>query len=150
MSFSFNDLRRANLARLPLFKNGQGQPAHSESDGSDWLLSAWSNAGVGELGELAEALLDLMMFTTLAKHFGRAANLIKKVERGDRTLDEKRGELAKEFADVQTYLDILAYRSGIDLGAATVEKWNEVSQRVGVPLRLVAHNDNDDFELVAI
>lgn len=109
-------LRGANVNRLPTFKNAKGQPAHSEPDGSDWALSAWCNAVTGELGG--------------------AANLIKKVERGDLTLDEARPALAKEFADVLTYLDILAFRAGVDLGAATVAKFNEVSVRVGSPVRL--------------
>jgi NTP pyrophosphatase (non-canonical NTP hydrolase) len=114
---TFKVLRDANIARLPVFKNARGEPAHSEVDGSDWSLSAWSNAVLGELGE--------------------AANLIKKIERGDFTLLEKREDLAKELADVVVYLDILAYRAGVDLGMATVSKWNEVSQRVGCRLRLV-------------
>lgn len=108
---TFNALRGAICARLPEFKNARGEPAHSEPDGSDWPLSAWSNAVLGELGE--------------------AANIIKKVERGDLTLDEARPALAKEFADVATYLDILAFRAGVDLGRATIDKFNEVSDRVG-------------------
>jgi NTP pyrophosphatase (non-canonical NTP hydrolase) len=117
MKLDFQTLRDANLARLPLFKNRKGEPAHSEPDGSDWALSAWCNAVCGELGE--------------------AANLIKKIERGDFTLDEARDALGKELADVMTYLDILAYRAGVDLGAATVAKWNEVSERVGCGLSIV-------------
>ncbi len=118
---TFDQLRAANIARLPQFKNGKGEPAHSKPDGSDWSLSAWSNAVLGELGE--------------------AANLIKKIERGDFSLDEKREELGKEFADVQTYLDILAFRAGVDLGDATMNKWNEVSRRVGCDLRLGEETD---------
>lgn len=113
---TFNALRQANVARLPTFKNAKGEPAHSKPDGSDWCLAQWSNAVTGELGE--------------------AANLIKKVERGDLTLDEARPLLAKEFADVATYLDILAFRAGVDLGDAVLEKFNEVSARVGSPVRL--------------
>lgn len=113
---SFNALRAANLARLPLFKNCKGEPAHSQPDGSDWKLSAWCNAVCGELGE--------------------TANLIKKVERGDMTLEEVRPKLSRELADIQTYLDILTYRAGLDLGQATIAKWNEVSVRIGVDLRL--------------
>ena len=108
---TFNTLREANTARLPQFKNRKGEPAHSMPDGSDWKLSAWCNAVTGELGE--------------------AANLIKKIERGDMTLDEARADLAKEFADVVTYLDILAFRAGVNLGQATIDKFNEVSERVG-------------------
>lgn len=118
VSLKFSVLRRANELRLPQFKNRNGDPAHSEPDGSDWALSAWCNAVCGELGE--------------------AANLIKKIERGDYTLPEKRAELAKEFADVVTYLDILAMRAGVDLGDATVEKFNEVSVRVDSTVRILA------------
>ena len=115
---TFNTLRGGNMARLPQFKNRRGEPAHSKPDGSDWKLSAWCNAVLGELGE--------------------AANLIKKVERGDLTLDDARADLAKEFADVVTYLDILAFRAGVDLGRATMDKFNEVSVRVGSTVRLEA------------
>jgi NTP pyrophosphatase (non-canonical NTP hydrolase) len=115
-SLTFDDLRAANTARLPQFKNRRGGPAHSQADGSDWCLAQWCNAVTGELGE--------------------AANIIKKIERGDMTLDEARPQLADELADVQTYLDLLAFRAGVDLGRATIEKWNRVSQRVGCSLRL--------------
>lgn len=132
----FRELRRANKARLPHFKNRKGLPAHSEPDGSDWLLSAWANATAGENGETAEALLDFVLFTLVTKHLGRAGDAIKKIERGDVTLEEKRRALADELADVVTYLDILAYRADIDLGEATLRKWNEVSERVGYEGRL--------------
>jgi len=113
---TFDDLRNANKARLPLFKNRRGERAHSEPDGSDWCLAQWSNAVCGELGE--------------------AANYIKKIERGDMTLDEGRPLLAEELADVATYLDILAFRAGIDLGEATREKFNKVSKRVKCDVKL--------------
>jgi len=116
MALNFDDLRTANLRRLPLFKNSKGEIAHPMADGSDWSLAQWTNAILGELGE--------------------AANVIKKIDRGDFTLEEKREELAKELADIQTYLDILAFRCGVDLGQATISKFNEVSDRVGVNLKL--------------
>lgn len=125
---SFNALRHANELRLPQFKNRLGEAAHSEPDGSDWALSAWANATFGEMGELVE------MFGV----FGRAANRIKKIERGDITLEEARADLGKEFADVVTYLDILAMRAGINLGEATLDKFNAVSKRVGSDVRLGA------------
>ena len=121
---TFDALRSANLARLPHFKNAKGEPAHSESDGSDWCLAQWCNALTGELGE--------------------AANLIKKIERGDLTLDEARKDLGKELADIQTYLDILAYRAGVNLGQATISKWNEVSERVKCNIRLTV----DDWHYI--
>lgn len=120
---TFRTLRAANLARLPLFKNAKGKKAHKKADGSDWKLSAWANAVTGELGE--------------------AANIIKKIERGDLTLEEARPSLAKELADVQTYLDILAYRAGVDLGAATIGKFNEVSEKIDVPIRI--KSDGSDW-----
>lgn len=108
---NFDTLRKANILRLPRFKNAKGEIAHSKSDGSDWALSAWSNAVLGELGELA--------------------NIIKKIERGDFSLDDVRDDVAAELADVATYLDILAFRCGVDLGAAVMQKFNRVSSRVG-------------------
>ena len=112
LGLTFTVLRSANLLRLSDFKNAQGEIAHSESDGSDWLLSQWCNAVCGELGE--------------------AANLIKKIERGDFTHyeGEVKDALAEELADIVTYLDLLAYRAGVDLGRATIEKFNKVSDRV--------------------
>lgn len=112
-SLDLATLREANIARLPHFKNKKGGPAHSQPDGSDWSLGEWSNAVLGELGE--------------------AANIIKKIQRGDFTLEESRDDLANEFADVLTYLDIMAFRAGIDLAQATTEKWNEVSGRIRYP-----------------
>lgn len=124
---TFDLLREANLARIPLFKNKKGEPAHSEPDGSDWSDAEWLQAVTGELGELA--------------------NLMKKVRRGDLSADEARVELGKELADVQIYLDILAFRLGVDLGEATRTKWNEVSDRVGVRLHIMGHLDGSGFFL---
>jgi NTP pyrophosphatase (non-canonical NTP hydrolase) len=135
-SLTFDQLRQANINRLPHFKNRKGEPAHSEPDGSDWLLSAWANAAAGEYGEVAEALLDFMLFTKIAKHLGLGSDLIKKIERGDVSLGDKRTALGDELADVLTYVDILAYRAGIDLGEAARRKWNIVSERVGYPARI--------------
>ncbi len=105
MSLTFDVLRAANIARqeeVEKFRN------------SDWKLSAWSNAVLGELGE--------------------AANIIKKMERKDFDSDpvkmaEAKAKLADELADVQCYLDILARKAGVNLGEATISKWNEVSCR---------------------
>lgn len=110
-TLTFAQLRGANTARLPQFKNAKGKPAHSEVDGSDWSLNDWMTAVAGEVGE--------------------TANLLKKVRRGDMSLDEARDELAKEIADIAIYLDILAFRCGIDLDRAIRLKFNTVSKRVG-------------------
>lgn len=118
---TFNTLRGGNKARLPQFLNAKGERAHFKADGSDWSLNDWLTAVVGELGE--------------------AANILKKVRRGDFELEEARQDLADEFADVVTYLDILANQCGIDLGAATIEKFNRVSERVGSTVYI----DADDW-----
>lgn len=117
-SLSFSALREANMKRLPQFKNSKGEPAHEKPDGSDWSLAEWMNAVAGELGE--------------------AANIIKKIRRGDMTLEEARPLLAKEFADIVTYLDITAMQAGVNLGKATEDKFNEVSERVGSNVRLLS------------
>lgn len=113
---NFNALRGANRARIPLFRNAQGEPAHSQPDGSDWSPAQWLQAVTGELGELA--------------------NVMKKIDRGDFTQADAQQQLADELADVQTYLDILAMRLGVDLGRATMEKFNRVSARVKAGVRL--------------
>ena len=119
---TFDDLTAANLRRLPLFKNRQGGPAHSKPDGSDWNLAEWTNAIAGEVGE--------------------ACNLAKKIQRGDfgapgtSSYRDALLELAKEFADVVTYADIACMRTGHALGTVVVEKFNEVSQRVGCSVTL--------------
>lgn len=113
---TFNALRAANMARLPEFRNRHGERAHKEPDGSDWSPAQWLQAVLGELGEYA--------------------NVRKKFERGDLTFEEFRAAAADELADVQCYLDILAWQLDIDLGHATMEKWNRVSERIGSDIRL--------------
>ena len=114
---TFATLRSANLARIPQFRNSAGQLAHAEKDGSDWVPAQWLQAVIGELGEYA--------------------NIRKKYERRDISLHEFKVLAGKELADVQIYLDILAFQLGIDLGQATIDKFNEVSTRVGSSIRLV-------------
>lgn len=118
---TFDTLRRANLARLPKFLNKYGKPAHTKPDGSDWSVAQWLQAVVGEVGEFA--------------------NLRKKFERGDLTNDEFQKEAAKELADIQIYLDILAFQVGVDLGKATISKWDEVSKRIGLDMKIEDYNN---------
>lgn len=115
---TFNTLRAGNIARIPTYKNKHGQRANTMDDGSDWSPAQWLQATIGELGEYA--------------------NVRKKYERGDLNEAEFKAKAASELADVQVYLDILAFRLDIDLGQATIEKFNEVSVRVGSPIRIDA------------
>ena len=135
---TFSTLREANTARLPTFRTAKGEIAHSKEDGSDWSLSDWSNAVLGELGE--------------------AANIIKKLRRPDFELDDRppefkgltvREALAEEFADTVTYLDILAMQVGVDLGQATFDKFNKISKRVDSPITLRASTRLDDLVEIA-
>lgn len=117
---TFNTLRKANIKRLPLFKDAKGRTAHSKKNGSDWSVAEWCMAVTGELGEFA--------------------NLYKKVIRGDFKLAQVKVALGKELADIAIYLDILAFQLDIDLGEAIIEKWNETSRKVGANLYIDAED----------
>lgn len=118
MGISFGALRFANIARLPRFKNAKGEAAHEDALGRDWTPADWMTALVGEVGE--------------------AANLMKKIRRGDVSLEDPnvKQALADEFADIATYLDILAMQMHIDLGEATRDKFNRISDRVGANVKI--------------
>lgn len=118
---TFRTLRDANIKRLPMFRDAKGRRCHApDAKGADWSPAQWLQAVVGELGEYA--------------------NLRKKVERGDMTLDEARDKLADELADVVIYLDILATQLGVSLGEAVISKWNRTSKRVGAPIYIDAED----------
>ena len=64
----------------------------------------------------------------LAGEVGEACNFIKKIERGDPI---PASELGKELADIVIYADLIASKLGLSLGQCVVNKFNEVSDRVG-------------------
>lgn len=80
----------------------------------------------------------------LAGEVGEACNLIKKLRRGE---DVSHDEIARELADVQAYLDLLAARLGINLGFWTARKFNEVSELRGASERLpvVGYKELEDW-----
>jgi NTP pyrophosphatase (non-canonical NTP hydrolase) len=122
---TFNTLRGGNTARLPEFRNNKGELSHVQGV-DEWSLNDWMTACVGELGE--------------------AANVLKKIRRGDFTLEEARPMLRQEFADVNIYLDIMSMKAGINLGEAVMETFNAKSVKVGSRVRLAAddwHYKND-------
>lgn len=109
---TFDAFRSANVTRCLKW-----HPAGIES----WSASDWVTAIVGELGE--------------------AASFIKMRNRERDSLPGNKfsptdKQIADELADVVTYVDLLAAMLGIDLGRAIVEKFNEVSERVGFPDRI--------------
>jgi NTP pyrophosphatase (non-canonical NTP hydrolase) len=108
MSLSFDDLRKANVARC----EDVFHPLDS------WSPTDWACAAAGEMGE--------------------TCNLIKKLRRGIRWEDEMnfKEAIAAEIADTVIYLDLLAARLSIDLGRAVAEKFNVVSDRRKSSIRL--------------
>ncbi|HYE58155.1 MAG TPA: MazG-like family protein [Rhodothermales bacterium] len=105
-ALDFNALRRTNSARSDAWEK------RSEAAAA-WNLAEWGCALAGEVGELC--------------------NLLKKHRRGE---DVARERIAEEIADVAIYLDLLAYKSGIDLGKAIRTKFNADSAKRGFPHRL--------------
>jgi NTP pyrophosphatase (non-canonical NTP hydrolase) len=109
---TFAAFRRANAARCVKW--------HPEGIAS-WSSSDWLTAVTGELGELA-SLLKMRN----RERDGLPGNKFSPTDK----------MIADELADVLTYLDLLAEVLGVDLGAAAVSKFNEVSERVGFPDRI--------------
>jgi len=112
----FDELSRANRARLPVFRNKRGKLVHKNTDGSDWKINEWTNAIAGEAGE--------------------ACNLAKKLRRGDfgepgdKEYSRALRKLSKEFADIVIYTDLACAQIGYSLGDVVVNKFNEVSKRI--------------------
>lgn len=108
---TFEALRAANTARIPLYKNAHGRLAHitppGAVPGSDWSPAQWFQAVAGELGEYG--------------------NIRKKFERGDYDPEHFRHRAMGELADIVIYLDILALQLGISLAEAVRYKFNLVS-----------------------
>lgn len=133
---TFDRLRDTNVTRCDRWHHGFPR----NQDG--WNGADWSNAMQGEVGELTDALMELLV------HSGQVGNLVKKLRRvetelvGNRdkdlgiTWDELRAKLAAEAADVTIYLDLLMCFFDLDLGAAVAAKFNKVSEELGFPERL--------------
>jgi NTP pyrophosphatase (non-canonical NTP hydrolase) len=134
---TFNALRGANEARLPQFKDKQGNKAHDRDDGSDWTPAEWLDAAMGELGELASELKSARR-----GDYGPEAKAVLRDRQpaSDMPKNVKR-QIAKEVADVVIYLDLFCKQFDIDMGAAVQDKFNEVSERVGSNVVL----ENDDW-----
>lgn len=114
-----NDMSRENYARCTSTA-GFNQPLDS------WTPNDWMVAIMGEVGE--------------------AANFLKKLKRLEdgvpgnaphETREYLIERIGKELADAYTYIDLLALRLGLVLAEQVVEKFNEVSRRVGYPVQLV-------------
>jgi NTP pyrophosphatase (non-canonical NTP hydrolase) len=114
---SFSDFRSANAARAERWHAG-GEP---------WTGADWSNAMCGEAGEAANVVKKLRRIETGTT--GHASG-------GDGTYTALRLKLGEELADTVIYADLLAEHYGIDLGYATVLKFNRVSHEKNSPERI--------------
>lgn len=128
---TFNTLRAANAARLPLFINRHGQPAHSKPDGSDWSPAVWFLALLGELGEAAECRVLY--------------------DRGDIDFDAYRNRIQAELADVQTYLDIFSRRCldsthGADQPADAAQELMAIVMELGTYANALKKRIRGDFD----
>jgi len=111
-NLTFDKFREANVTRCLKW--------HPHGINS-WSTSDWMVAIMGELGEAASLI--------------KMRNRERDGLRGNKfsPTDE---QIAKELADVITYVDLLAASMNIDLARATVDKFNEVSIRNSFPDRL--------------
>lgn len=115
-SLTFSSFREANTERCE----------ESFHPLDDWTPMDWVAATAGEVGELA--------------------NLIKKIRRRvptnasgcfrDVMSAAEKQAIADEIGDVVAYLDLTAASLGISMEKATIDKFNEVTAKVGSNFRL--------------
>lgn len=85
---------------------------------SDWSLSDWFTATLGELGEAA--------------NIGKKLNRVRDGIPGNKeTPDELHAALQEEVADVFIYLDLLAQSQGFSLEEAVRAKFQKTSAKIG-------------------
>lgn len=83
---------------------------------TDWVLSDWTNALAGEVGE--------------------ACNFAKKLRRGDDNQEELKLGLGKELADIISYAFLVASYIDMDLETLVIDKFNEVSDKWELGIKL--------------
>ena len=83
--------------------------------------------------KISDDNVPMLGFTmlALAGEAGEAANLVKKMWRGDFRYTEKRQELCVEIADIFAYLLKLTYQLGFDLEETYLSKMKENEKRFG-------------------
>jgi NTP pyrophosphatase (non-canonical NTP hydrolase) len=101
-------LRAANVLRLATSE----YYADKRDAGPEW----WALCMAGEAGETCDAVKKML---TRHKRSGRTPE-----------------DIGSEIADVIVYLDLLADSLGLDMWDCVVSKFNEVSDRVGSPVKL--------------
>lgn len=111
-SLTFRQFSTANLTR-----SRQSFP----HDG--WSLGDWGNAMAGECGEACNFVKKLRRIECGGR--GNAGDILR-----------LRDAIGKELGDVIAYADLLAQAIGLDLGTIVRAKFNEISDRVGSPVKL--------------
>ncbi len=106
---------------------------HWHRDGLDsWSPAEWGNALAGEVGELCNVLKKIL------RH-DKGIQQLAEADEGSYNDPNVRARLIglaeKEIADSYTYLDLVAARLGIDVQRCVVGKFNEISEREGLPQR---------------
>lgn len=109
------------------------QPGHEPMDGLTFAELRVGNRARDEQLWPADRWTAVELGCALAGEVGELCNILAHIRRGD-VVDIAR--LADEVGDVQAFLDKLADRLGIDLGAATRDKFAAVSERWGSDVRL--------------
>lgn len=124
-------LRRENVARMRRWHAGS----------ADWSLADWATAMCGEAGEAANIIKKIRRHQTGIGVGPQAYPGVRDPANPTELyntppIEDLLVALGRELADVQLYIDLLAYEAGIDLAAVTIEKFNRVSEAQGFPERL--------------
>jgi NTP pyrophosphatase (non-canonical NTP hydrolase) len=116
---TFREVRELNLARCFRW--------HPNVGVADWKPVQWSNATAGEVGEMC--------------------NAVKKLERVEQGLQQKKGPatrseaimaIAKELGDLFLYADLTASRLGLRIEDCIRYAFNKTSEQEGFPERIEA------------
>lgn len=90
---------------------------------TDWSLSDWMTAVMGEFGEAANVV----------KKLNRIRDSIPGNKESEATLHDK---LARELADTFIYLDLMFQRLGLRLGDVVKDVFNAKSEQIGSSVRV--------------
>ena len=111
---TFDEFQRVNAERCAVWHGGV-----------EWGLNEWAVAMAGECGEACNIIKKLNRYRD-----GLVGN---SEEESREALDEA---LADELADTVTYAFLLADAAGINLGEACALKFNRVSEKHGLGVRV--------------
>jgi hypothetical protein len=138
MKLSFAEFSKANEARKKQFFKGAST--------DNWSISDAFMAGIGEMGEVADALI----FLAAMRHLGEAGNALKKVKRAELgmlnknaegrqidSLEDAKAKVAGEIGGFMCYLDQLCVQIGLRLEDCIVDEFNKKSAELNLPERIV-------------